>query len=219
MIVVLDNHLAELQAQVVVELRGHVVAYERNLFPDEQATAVGFVEHVVGLWVVGETNRVDTHLLDDVKVGVVLFLLEGGGILLPVLMARNATEFERTAIEEEALVLVNPEVTQTDGVLHAVHLLAIALQHGDDFIKVGVGGAVPKMGTVDGYVDESLVAIDTSRTAADHGIALGIEHGELHFATLVVALSRKVYLGRKFGTLLIDEVLVNEESVRTVIER
>ena len=220
MVVVLDDHLAQLEAQVVVHLTLDVVAHEGNLLPDEHTAAVGLVEHVVGLWIVGQTERVDAHLLDDVEVGIVLLVGEGRSVLCPVLVAADATQLQVTAVEEEALVLIDPEVTQADGVLDAVDLLAVAAQDGHGLVEIGVGHAVPKVWAVDTHVEPCAVVLDVGRTGRSYGVACGIEHAELHFAALVsLGLAEQMHFGAELGMLLVDAVLMDEHALRAVVER
>lgn len=90
-------------------------------------------------------------------------------------MAADATQTDVPAIEEEALVGINPEVAEACLFLDAVDLLAVAAQGGDEGVEIGVGDAVPEMRTIDGKVDDGLVVVDIRSGLADDGVAFGIK--------------------------------------------
>ena len=175
MVEVLDDHLAELETEVFVHRVLDVIADEGNLLPYQDAATVGLLEHEVSLWIVGQTQGVDAHFAHQVIIGQVMLPGQCSRYVLPLLMAADATQTDVLAIEEEALVGINPEVAEACLFLDAVDLLAVAAQGGDEGVEIGVGGTVPEMRTIDGKVDDGLVVVDIRSGLADDGVAFGIE--------------------------------------------
>ena len=219
MVEVLDDHLAELETEVFVHRVLDVIADEGNLLPYQDAATVGLLEHEVSLWIVGQTKGVDAHFAHQVIIGQVMLPGQCSRHILPLLMAADATQTDVLAIEEEALVGINPKVAEACLFLDAVDLLAVAAQGGDEGVEIGVGGTIPEMRTIDGKVDDGLVVVDIRSGLADDGVAFGIEQRYGHFAALVAALREQMHFGHQVGTFLGDATLVEQYALGTKVER
>ena len=152
----LADHLDELLAGVRVEAGGGDVAFvvvaagadEGDLGPDDEAGAVAGVVDLLGLGVVGEADGVGAHLAHDFDVAEVLLGGEGGEFALPLLVAADAAEGEVAAVEEEALVGVEADVADAEGLGDGV-----VADLGGEGVEEGIGDAVPAVGVGDGYGD------------------------------------------------------------------
>ena len=219
-VVVLDDHLLKLESEVVFEsLGGHIAAHERDFLPDDIAPLVRLAEHEVSLRIVGQAERIRTDLVEEIKVGQMVLLLEGGGEFRPILMAAYALQFQVLAVEEEALVGIHPEIAQADLFLDTVHFLAVLLEHGDCLVQVGILLAVPQVRTVQSDETGGDAVVDLGGLLLGHDLPGRIFQPESDFATLVVTQGRDVDLGAQFRTLLVHQFLVDQHTVGAEIER
>ena len=219
-VVVLDDHLTQLEPEVVLEdLCGHIAAHERDLLPDDVAPLVRLAEHEVGLRIVGQAERIRTDLVEEVEVGQMVLLLEGRGEFRPVLVTAYALQFQVLAVEEEALVGIHPEIAQADPFLDTVHFLAVFLEHGDRLVQVGILLAVPKVRMVQTHETSGDAVVDLGGLFLGHDLSGCIFQPESDFAALVVSQGRDVDLGAQFRTLPVHQVLVDQHAVGAEIER
>ena len=203
---------------VVEFLPGHIGTYERNLLPDQQTTAVGLLKHEVSLRVVSQTDRVHTHLLNDVQIGQMLLPRQGASQPCPVLMTGHTPQLQVITIQEEPLVGINVEVAQAYLVLHPVHLFPVALQHGRNLVEIRVAHPVPQVRILHGEVDGTLVVINIRRNLPADDLTSGIQQGQFHFTVLVVRKGREVNLCLQFRMLLSHQLLSHQQTVGAIVK-
>lgn len=116
----------------------------------------------------GQTDGVDTHVLHEVEVGVVVFLREGGGHAGPFLMPRDTMEFHMFPVEEETFIGIDAERAETGFLDDTVYLLPVAHQRGLNGVEVWIGGALPQVRTLDGEGHDALIVEDVGTGLVGH---------------------------------------------------
>ncbi len=91
-----------------------------NLFPDEDAEPVAVLEHAARLLVVGETDEVRAHVLDELHLLVDEVVGHGGCVACVVFVAMGSAEEESLAVELEGAVVDPLGVANAEGLLRDV---------------------------------------------------------------------------------------------------
>ena len=148
-VVVLDHQLGHLRDGVLPAI-GHMLRNIGNFRPDHQTSFVAQIIEILIVLIVGQSQGVGSHLLDDGHVGVVMLLMQGVADALPVLMAAHTPEGIAAAIEEEALLGVHMEGADTESGGNFVHLAAVHHEDRLAGVQIGVHDAVPQVDVFDG---------------------------------------------------------------------
>ena len=96
-----------------------------DLGPDDHTGLIAEVVEVLVVLVVRQTDRVRAQLLDELHILVVHLARDGIAQTLAVLMAGDAVQRIRAAIEEEAPLGVNRETAHAEALAYLVLYLAV----------------------------------------------------------------------------------------------
>ena len=143
-VVVLDDQLLHLADRVFTAI-GHVLGNVGDLSPDDHAGLIAEVVEVLVVLVVRQTDRVRAQLLDELHILVVHLARDGIAQTLAVLMAGDAVQRIRAAIEEEAPLGVNREAAHAEALAYLVLYLAVQHQTHRAGVEIRVADAVPQV--------------------------------------------------------------------------
>src|SRR5580704_7715114 len=150
MVVVLGDHVAEHAARHLLEdVVADPSATPGDLFPDEDSEPVAVIENAARLLIVGETDEVRAHFLDEVHLLIDEVVGHGGCVACMVFVAMSSAEEESLAVELEGAVLDPLGVTYAEGLLRDV--LAVWTGEGNAAYVEIRGGRAPEDGC--GYAE------------------------------------------------------------------
>ena len=189
-VVVLDDQLLHLADRVLAAV-GHMLGNVGDLGPDDHTGFIAEVVEVLVVLVVRQTDRVCTQLLDELHILVVHLPRYGIAQPLAVLMAGDAMQRIRTAIEEKALLGVNREAAHAKALADLVLHLAVQHKANHAGVEIRVTDTVPQVRVLDR--DGGVAAL-----AGDDLAAVSLVNRELN-VTLGPALDIDVGVGAVDG--------------------
>ena len=143
-VVVLDDQLLHLADRVFTAI-GHVLGNVGDLSPDDHAGLIAEVVEVLVVLVVRQTDRVRAQLLNELHILVVHLARDGIAQTLAILMAGDAVQRIRAAIEEEAPLGVNREAAHAEVLAYLVLYLAVQHEAHRAGVEIRVADAVPQV--------------------------------------------------------------------------
>lgn len=174
---VLLDHLAELLLDVGGELLSvRDAVYQRDFGPDEEAVFVAEGVGVLGVRVVGEADAAGAHFEDEVEILLVIFARDGPAFVFAVLMAVGAAEGVFLVVEDEALVGIEFDGAEAEGLGDGIGddlIWGVAVESFDgDGVEVRRRGAAGAMAIPeDGAIDVDVVGDFTFPIALVEGPA------------------------------------------------
>ena len=143
-VVVLGDELLHLREDIAAAI-GHALGDVGNFRPNDEAKLIAqFIEIVVVL-IVGKADGVSAELQDEGDIFLVLLLADGVALACSVLMAGYAAQRVDVPVQEEALVGVEGDGAEAEGVGKGVDGLSPLYKRCRESIEVGIGDAVPKV--------------------------------------------------------------------------
>ena len=170
MVIVLVDQLFHLVDGVLAAI-GQVLGDIGDLSPDHHAVLIAQVVEVLVVLVMGQPDGVGTQFPDERHILIVHLPADGIAQTLAVLMAGDAVERVRTAIEEEAFLGVYPEAPDAHAGGNGVHHFPALLELHHAGVEVGVFHAVPQVGVCQRHGDVFALG-------GGHGVALGVIQGD-----------------------------------------
>ena len=177
-VVVLDDQLFHL-ADGVLAAVGHVLTDVGDLGPNNHADLVAQIIEVLVVLIMSQADGVGTDLFDQGHVFVVHLAGDGVAQALAVLMAGNAVQRVRLAVQEEALLGVNLEAAHAKAGGGLIFHRAVHHKAGLAAVQVRILNAVPQVCVEDGQGD-------VGAFAGGNGVAGGVQQLNAHFAFAVV---------------------------------
>ena len=142
-VVVLDDQFLHLRDGVLAPV-GHVLGDIGDLGPDDHARLIAEVVEILIVLVVRQPDRVRAQLLDELHILVVHLAGDGVAQTLAVLMAGDAVQRVRAAIEEEAPLGVNREAAHAEALFDLVLHFPVQHQTHRAGVEIRVADAVPQ---------------------------------------------------------------------------
>ena len=122
------------EATVVILFLTTIPSIE-SFFLDQQTKLCGNLQRLLTSWVVGCTDRVDTHILHLFQTAVFCFIVFFSSKSSMVMVKRNPMEFNAFTIQREAFIWCPVIVTVTKQVLLSIDQLTITIDTSHQFVK------------------------------------------------------------------------------------
>ena len=147
-VIILRNELFELRENVFAAL-GHAFGDVRDLRPDDEAVLIAqFVEIVVVL-IMSKTHGIGAELQNEGDVLLVFAPPDGIAHARPVLMAGDAAQGTDAPVEKEALLGIEGDGAQPEGMRKAGNFSAVLQKDRRERVEAGTLDPLPKVRLLD----------------------------------------------------------------------